>query len=162
MDERAFYTESKTTRTAVLSCPHCHSSNSFELQWMIRRKKERLGGNVDERDRARFSKAQSYMVLLDDKVLCSNARCGKRFDISGIKSMAFLSPEQEAELPSRQPESQPGQGSRRKPRQQYQGQSKGKPQHQGSGNRQQSKNRKQAKKKRPKVYFPSDYVNYRP
>jgi hypothetical protein len=29
-------------------------------------------------------------VLLDDKVACKNLRCRKRFDISGVKSMAFL------------------------------------------------------------------------
>jgi hypothetical protein len=45
---------------------------------------------ADERDRARFQKSQSYMVLLDDKVGCKNLRCRKRFDISGVKSMAFI------------------------------------------------------------------------
>jgi hypothetical protein len=30
------------------------------------------------------------MVLMDDKVACKNLRCRRRFDISGIKSMAFL------------------------------------------------------------------------
>ena len=44
----------------------------------------------DERDRARFQKAQSYMVLLDDKAMCKNMRCRKRFDISGVKTMAFV------------------------------------------------------------------------
>jgi len=58
---------------------------------MVRKKKERLPPGADERDRARFAKSQSYMVLLDDKVACKNLRCRKRFDISGVKSMAFLS-----------------------------------------------------------------------
>ena len=31
------------------------------------------------------------MVLMDDKVMCKNIRCRKRFDISGIKTMAFVS-----------------------------------------------------------------------
>ena len=31
------------------------------------------------------------MVLLDDKVACKNLRCRKRFDISGVKTMAYLS-----------------------------------------------------------------------
>jgi len=30
------------------------------------------------------------MVLLDDKVMCTNMRCRKRFDISGIKTTAFI------------------------------------------------------------------------
>ena len=51
---------------------------------------ERLPGNADERDRAKFAKAASYMVLLDDKTMCKNMRCRKRFDISGIKTTAFL------------------------------------------------------------------------
>ncbi len=38
----------------------------------------------------KFQKAQSYMVLLDDKAACKNLRCRKRFDISGMKTMAFL------------------------------------------------------------------------
>jgi hypothetical protein len=57
---------------------------------MVRTKKDRLPGGADERDRAKFQKAQSYMVLLDNKVSCKNLRCRKPFDISGIKTMAFL------------------------------------------------------------------------
>jgi hypothetical protein len=45
---------------------------------------------ADERDRARFAKFLSYMVLMDDKAMCKNMRCRKRFDISGIKTMAFI------------------------------------------------------------------------
>jgi hypothetical protein len=44
----------------------------------------------DDRDRAKFQKAQSYMVLLDDKVACKNMRCRKRFDISGVNTTAYL------------------------------------------------------------------------
>ena len=90
MDERAFYTESPTTKAMALNCPYCHTVENYELRWMVRRKKDRLPGGADERDRARFQKSQSYMVLLDDKVACKNLRCRKRFDVSGIKTMAFL------------------------------------------------------------------------
>jgi hypothetical protein len=45
---------------------------------------------ADERDRARFAKFLSYMVLMDDKADCKNMRCRKRFDISGVKTMAFI------------------------------------------------------------------------
>jgi hypothetical protein len=90
MDERAFYTDSETTKPAVLNCPYCRSAETYELRWSVRKKKDRLPGGADERDRAKFQKAQSYMVLMDDKVACRNLRCRKRFDISGIKSMAFL------------------------------------------------------------------------
>jgi hypothetical protein len=90
MDERAFYSESQTTKPATLNCPYCRTQESYELRWMVRKKKERLPPGADERDRAKFAKAQSYMVLLDDKVGCKNLRCRKRFDISGVKTMAFI------------------------------------------------------------------------
>jgi hypothetical protein len=90
VDERAYYTESQTTKPVVLNCPFCRSAESYELRWVVRRKKDRLPPGADERDRARFQKSQSYMVLLDDKVACKNIRCRKRFDISGVKTMAFL------------------------------------------------------------------------
>ena len=94
MDERAFYNEQPATKPAQLSCPFCRAAETYDLRWLVRRKKDRLPGGADERDRAKFAKAQSYMVLLDDKVACKNMRCRKRFDISGIKTMAFLSPGQ--------------------------------------------------------------------
>ena len=90
MDERAFYSESATIKPISLNCPYCRTSDNYEVRWMVRKKKDRLPAGADERDRARFQKAQSYMVLMDDKVACKNLRCRKRFDISGIKTMAFL------------------------------------------------------------------------
>jgi hypothetical protein len=90
MDERAYYTDSQTTKPATLNCPYCHTADSYELHWTVRKKKDRLPPGGDERDRAKFAKAQSYMVLMDDKVACKNLRCRKRFDISGVKTMAFL------------------------------------------------------------------------
>jgi hypothetical protein len=90
MDERAFFSESKTTKPARLVCPYCRQEDEHPLNWLVRTKKDRLPGGADERDRAKFAKSASYMVLLDDKAMCKNMRCRKRFDISGIKSMAFL------------------------------------------------------------------------
>ena len=90
MDERAYFVEWQTSKTASLQCPYCRTTESYELRWMLRKKKDRLPPGADERDRARFQKSQSYMVLLEDKVACKNLRCRKRFDISGVKTMAFL------------------------------------------------------------------------
>jgi hypothetical protein len=90
MDERQFYSESRTTKPATLNCPYCRTAETYDLNWIVRTKKDRLPGGADERDRAKFAKAQSYMVLMDDKVGCKNLRCRKRFDISGVKSMAFI------------------------------------------------------------------------
>lgn len=90
MDEKAFYSESRATKPIPLRCPHCQTSEPYDLQWLVRQKKDRLPGGADERDRAKFQKSQSYMVLLDDKVACKNMRCRKRFDISGVKTTAFI------------------------------------------------------------------------
>ena len=90
MDEREFFDERPETKTASLNCPHCHESAEYAVTWLVRTKKPQLPPRADERDRARFQKAQSYMVLCDDKVMCRNLRCRKRFDVSGIKTMAFL------------------------------------------------------------------------
>jgi hypothetical protein len=90
MDERAFYKESQTTKPVSLNCPYCHTQDSYELRWVVRTKVDRLPGGADERDRAKFQKAASYMVLLDDKAACKNMRCRKRFDVTGIKTTAFI------------------------------------------------------------------------
>lgn len=90
MDERAFYTESKTTKPIRLNCPYCRQIEDYDLPWLVRRKKDRLPPGGDERDRAKFAKSASYMVLLEDKVMCKNMRCRKRFEVSGVKTTAFL------------------------------------------------------------------------
>ena len=90
MDERAYYTESQTKKPATLNCPSCRSQETYDLTWIVRTKKDRLPGGADERDRAKFAKAQSYMVLVDNQAMCKNPRCRKRFDISGVKTIAFL------------------------------------------------------------------------
>ncbi len=93
MDERAYFNESRTTRPMQLNCPHCRTVNSYDLNWLLRKKKDRLPSGGDERDRAKFQKAQSYMLLLDDKTSCRNIRCRRPFEISGVKTMAFLGEE---------------------------------------------------------------------
>lgn len=90
MDERKFFNESNATKPASLQCPYCRTTETYEPRWLVRRKKNAAPPGADERDRKIFQKAQSYMVLLDDKVACKNLRCRKRFDISGIKTTAFL------------------------------------------------------------------------
>ena len=57
---------------------------------MVRTKKRQLSGRADERDKARFAKARSYMVRKDDMLACKNLRCRKRFEISSLQSVAFL------------------------------------------------------------------------
>ncbi len=88
MDERAFYRESEVSKQATLNCPFCKTAETYDLRWLVRRKLDKLPRQADERDRAKFGKAASYMVLLEDKASCK--RCRRSFDISGVKTTAFL------------------------------------------------------------------------
>ena len=90
MDERDFFEERQETRKHTLHCPHCRQSSEYDLAWLVRVKKRQLPPRADERDRAKFAKARSYMVRRDDLVMCKNLRCRKRFEVSGVQSVAFL------------------------------------------------------------------------
>ncbi len=90
MEERDFYDERQETRKANLICPHCRQEGEYELGWSVRIKKKQLSGRADERDRAKFAKARSYMIRRDDLLVCKNMRCRKRFEITGLQSVAFM------------------------------------------------------------------------
>jgi hypothetical protein len=90
LDERAFYKESQTTKPATLNCPFCKTPETYDLRWLVRTKIASIPRGADERDRAKFAKAASYMVLLDDKANCKNPRCRRPFDVSGIRTTAFI------------------------------------------------------------------------
>jgi len=90
MEEREFFTESTEQRTHSLVCPHCGQPSEQQVTWVIRRKRAQLPPRADERDRARFAKAQPYMVRKDDQAACKNIRCRKRFEITTLQSLAFL------------------------------------------------------------------------
>jgi hypothetical protein len=88
MDERAFFQESPANKSATLICSWCKTQDEYSLRWIVRKKKDRIPPGADERDRAKFQKLQNYMVLVDDKVQCK--RCRRTFEVSGIKTVAFL------------------------------------------------------------------------
>ncbi|MBV9609624.1 MAG: hypothetical protein JO187_08710 [Acidobacteria bacterium] len=90
MDEKDFFDEREQRKPATLTCPHCRESGEYELAWLVRTKKRQLPPRADERDRAKFAKARSYMVRKEDLVACKNMRCRKRFEVSGVQSVAFL------------------------------------------------------------------------
>ena len=85
MDEREFFDERPEKKPATLNCPHCHQAAEYEVTWLVRTKKRQLAGRADERDRARFAKARSYMLRRDDIMGCKNLRCRKRFEVSGAR-----------------------------------------------------------------------------
>lgn len=90
MDEREFFTETTEQRSHTITCPRCGQAGEYKVTWIVRRKRAQLPRNADERDRARFAKAQSYMVRRDDKLACSNIRCRKPFEITSLQTIAFL------------------------------------------------------------------------
>lgn len=90
MEERDFFDEREVVKTANLSCLHCRQPNTYEIRWIERIKKKSLPPRAGEEDRARFERARSYMLRRDDVLMCKNARCRKRFEISGVQSVVFL------------------------------------------------------------------------
>ncbi|MGB0036622.1 MAG: hypothetical protein WBP79_14220 [Candidatus Acidiferrales bacterium] len=83
MDEKNFYTEKEETKQIPLTCPHCRQENTYPVRWMMRTKKDQLPKGANDDDRARYAKARSYMVRVDDMVACRNIKCRKRFDLTG-------------------------------------------------------------------------------
>ncbi len=90
MEERDFFNETTEQRKHTLNCPHCGQAGEYTVTWVVRRKRAQLPRQADERDKARFAKAQSYMVRRDDQLGCLNMRCRKRFEISSLQSLAFI------------------------------------------------------------------------
>ncbi len=90
MEERDFFDEREVRKPANLSCFFCHQTDTYQIRWIERRKKKALAGYADERDRARFQNARSYMLRRDDFAECTNPKCRKRFEISGVQSVVFL------------------------------------------------------------------------
>lgn len=90
MEERDFFTEREMARQSTLNCPHCRTQDTYDLKWIVRTKKPSLpGGRASDDDKRRFAAARSYSVRRDDMVMCKNPRCRKRFEVSGIQSVAF-------------------------------------------------------------------------
>ncbi len=89
MDERDFFDENETRKPASLNCAYCKQTDTYEIRWLVRTKKKALRSGADERDRAKFAKAQSYMLRRDDFMQCKNPRCRKKFEISGVQSVVF-------------------------------------------------------------------------
>jgi hypothetical protein len=83
MDEKRFYDEKTETKQMQLVCPHCRQESAFPVRWMVRTKKNAMPPGGDADDRAKFAKARTYMVRMDDMVACRNIRCRKRFDLTG-------------------------------------------------------------------------------
>ena len=83
-------TRPRNSERTLLPAPSAVKAREYKVTWVVRRKRAQLPRNADERDRARFAKAQSYMVRRDDKLGCQNIRCRKPFEITSLQSLAFI------------------------------------------------------------------------
>jgi hypothetical protein len=89
LDEREFFSEKDETISAQVYCPKCRTTSEYQIRWRRRTKKASVPGRADERDRARFAKARDYRIRIDDKLRCSNPRCGKTIEITSLQSVVF-------------------------------------------------------------------------
>ena len=87
---RAIFKAGPGSSTNMLSRERITRAKKMMTPFVLRRKKAQVPRGADERDRARFAKAQSYMVRRDDQLACVNVRCRKRFEVAGIQTVAFL------------------------------------------------------------------------
>ena len=90
MDEREFFEERTEQKVHQLTCPHCGQEGEYQVSWLVRRKRAQAPRGADELARAKFAKAQSYMVRRDDVLGCKNIRCRKRFEVTSLQSVAEL------------------------------------------------------------------------
>ena len=90
MHERDIFDEKQEIKKASFSCPFCRERNDYDIRWMRRTKKKQPPRNMNEADRARFSKSRDYMVRVDDVLMCKNIRCRKRFEIPSSQTVVFI------------------------------------------------------------------------
>ncbi len=88
MSDKLFYDERTETKSQKLICPACRRDDMYPIRWIVRIKKKQLPRGLNDEDRARFAKAQSYMVRMDDLVACR--KCRKRIELTG-QSLAMVS-----------------------------------------------------------------------
>ena len=89
-DERRFYDEHRETKPAEFTCPFCRQSAEYQVHWLVRQKKAHLASQASEEDKQRFARARSYMVRMDDILVCQNPRCRKRFEVPTLQSVILL------------------------------------------------------------------------
>lgn len=90
MQERDFYDERRENKPAQLNCPFCRQSNEYQIRWLIREKRKQPPPGAGSEDRKRFSQFRSYMIRVDEQVVCANPRCRKRFEIPSQQSVVLL------------------------------------------------------------------------
>ncbi len=82
MEERDFFDKRPAATQPHAHLPPLRTGGRLSARLARPPQEDGLPRHADERDRARFAKAQSYMVRRDDMVACKNIRCRKRFEVS--------------------------------------------------------------------------------
>jgi hypothetical protein len=90
MHERDIFDERQEVKTASYACPFCRERNDFDVRWLKRVKKKNAPKTLNDHERAQFQKSRDYMVRVDDKLVCKNMRCRKRFEIPSSQSVVFI------------------------------------------------------------------------
>ena len=90
MNERDFFDEKPETKRASYACPHCRERGDYEVRWLRRTKKRQPPSGMNEQQKAQFANARDYMVRVDDVLVCTNARCRRRFDIPNFQTVVFI------------------------------------------------------------------------
>ncbi|MGH9338387.1 MAG: hypothetical protein ACRD1R_02055 [Acidobacteriota bacterium] len=90
MQERDFFQERTESKPAQFTCPYCKQAEEYQIRWLVREKRKQPPGGGSAEDRKRFEKARSYMMRLDDQLVCRNPRCRKRFEIPSQHSVVTL------------------------------------------------------------------------
>lgn len=88
LDERAFFIEKPEIRQGRYTCPKCRRTGDYGVRWVRRTKKPSLPGGADSDDRAKFAKMRSYLLRLEEDLVCKT--CGKKFEIPSQQSVQFL------------------------------------------------------------------------
>lgn len=90
LHERDIFDEKQEIKRARFSCPHCRTSDEYEVRWIRRTKKRNIPKHLSHEDRLRVERSRNYMVRVDDVIACRNLRCRKRFDIPSSQTVVFI------------------------------------------------------------------------
>ena len=88
LHEREFFLEQPETKPATFTCPECSHSADYQVQWVLRTRKDHLPAGADDRDRALYGKLRNYLIRVDDVLVCK--RCQRKFDIPSQQSIVFV------------------------------------------------------------------------
>ena len=88
LHEREFFLEQPETKPSTFTCPECSHSDDYQVQWILRTRKDAIPAGADDRDRALYGKLRNYRIRVDDVLVCK--QCQRKFDIPSQQSIVFV------------------------------------------------------------------------